>query len=245
MTTSARRMRRSSHGGRWSWFPRTPVRVREPREARCSFGRRRSSARLAIPGKRWPPTGLRLPSTGGGSRPSGCLELDAIRRPVPSTEAPCQHRGRTAVRSRRQGFWPFPASAKRTGGSLVGVGSAQEGSRPGRHAEPGSTPRAATRSGPLPNLARFAHGDQRGHRARARRDTASAAVAGPADPDAGSAAAARPGPARRAGSDPAARHLRPCRTGARLTAAPSARFRCSPPPRWDASRTRALRTRGT
>jgi len=153
MTTSARRMRRSSHGGRWSWFPRAPVRVREPREARCSFGRRRSSARLAIPGKRWPPTGLRLPSTGGGSRPSGCLELDAIRRPVPSTEAPCQHRGRTAVRSRRQGFWPIPASAKRTGGSLVGVGSAQEGSRPGRHAEPGSTPRAATRSGPLPNLA--------------------------------------------------------------------------------------------
>jgi hypothetical protein len=141
MTTSARRMRRSSHGGRWSWFPRTPVRVREPREARCSFGRRRSSARLAIPGKRWPPTGLRLPSTGGGSRPSGCLELDAIRRPVPSTEAPCQHRGRTAVRSRLTGSDRFRQRLNAPAEAWSAWDPPREGNRPGRHAEPGSTPR--------------------------------------------------------------------------------------------------------
>lgn len=176
---------------------------------------------------------------------SGCLELDAIRRPVPSTEAPCQHRDRTAVRSRRQRFWPVSASAKPVAEAWSAWDPPREGSR-------ARSPRRS-RVDPQTRLPvvvrrrtsrRFAPDAQRGHRAYARRDTA-AAVAGPADPDAGSAAAARPGAARGAGPDPPARHLTPCRTGARLTAAPCATFRCSPPPRRDASRTRAQRRRGT
>jgi hypothetical protein len=95
---------------------------------------------------------------------SGCLELDAIRRPVPSTEAPCQHRGRTAVRSRRQPFWPVPAAAKRTGGSLVGVGSAQGGQQAGSPRRTRVDPRTRL---PVPGRRRtprrFAPGAERGH----------------------------------------------------------------------------------
>ena len=105
------------------------------------------------PGEALAACGPRASLDGWRLTTSGCLELDAIRRPVPSTEAPCQHRGMTAVRSRRQRFWPVPASAKRTDGSLVGVGFRPRRAA-GRVATPnqGRPPDVVTRSRPSPNL---------------------------------------------------------------------------------------------
>ena len=90
---------------------------------------------------------------------------------------------------------------------LAGVGSAGEGNRQDRHAEPGSTPapgypfadsrRTSSRFAAAPRWAHLGHGDRH----------AASAVTRAADPDARPAAGARSRSARRAGPGSAADHL--------------------------------------